>query len=180
MALPSKLFRFKIELSDLEKGSYVSLDFRAAQHPSESLTYLLTRVLAYTLSYEEGLEFSPGGLADPDSPCIRLLNSGGNPKIWIEIGNPSARKIHKASKAADKVKIYTYKDPQVLLNELNSEPIHRKDQLEIFSLDTHFLTDLESHAKKDNKWTVINMDGAIMVNGEGFDLQCEIKRHQVI
>lgn len=180
MALPSKLYRFKIELSDLEKGAYESLDFRAAQHPSESLTYLLTRVLAYTLSYEEGLEFSPGGLADPDSPCLRVLNPGGHPKIWIEIGNPSARKIHKASKAADKVKIYTYKDPQVLLNELNSEPIHHKEELEIFSLAADFLVQLESQLKKDNKWTVINMDGAIMVNGEGFDLQCEIKRHSLV
>ena len=178
MALPSKLYRFKIELSDLEKGSYQSLDFRVAQHPSESLTYLLTRVLAYCLSHEEGLEFSPAGLADPDSPSIRILNAGGSPKLWIEIGNPSARKIHKASKASDKVKIYTYKDPQVLLNELNSEPIHRKNQLEIFSISADFLDQLESHIKKDNKWTIINMDGAIMVNGEGFDLQCEIKRHQ--
>ena len=75
MALPSKLFRFKIELSDLEKGSYQSLDFRAAQHPSESLTYLLTRVLAYCLSYEEDLEFSAGGLADPDSPCSSSMCS---------------------------------------------------------------------------------------------------------
>ncbi|MBY0554884.1 YaeQ family protein [bacterium] len=178
MALPSKLYRFKIELSDLEKGSYESLDFRVAQHPSESLTYMLTRVLAYVLSHEEGIEFSPGGLSDPDAPCIRILNIGGSPKVWIEIGNPSARKIHRASKAAEKVKIYTYKDPQVLLNELNSEPVHRKEELDIFSISSKFLEELEAHTKKDNKWTIINMDGAIMVNGEGFDLQCDVKRHQ--
>lgn len=179
MALPSKLYRFKIELSDLEKSSYESLDFRVAQHPSESLTYMLTRVLAFALSYEEGIEYSPGGLSDPDAPCIRVLNVGGSPNVWIEIGNPSARKIHKASKAAEKVKIYTYKDPLVLLNELNSEPIHRKEKLEIFSISSNFLDQLELHTKKENRWTVINMDGAIMVNGENFDLQCEIKRHQL-
>ena len=178
MALPSKLYRFKIELSDLEKGTYQSLDFRVAQHPSESLTYLLTRVLAFVLSYEEGIEFSPLGLADPDVACIRVVNLNGGHKLWIEIGNPSARKIHKASKAADKVKIYTYKDPQVLLNELNSEPIHRKDALEIFSISSDFLDQLEKRIQKENKWTVINMDGSIMLNGEGFDLQCDIPRHQ--
>lgn len=177
MALPSKLYRFKIELSDPEKDSYESLDFRVAQHPSESLTYMLTRVIAFALSYEVGIEFSPEGLSDPDSPCIRVLNLGGSPKVWIEIGNPSARKIHKASKASEKVKIYTYKDPQVLLNELNSEPIHRREMLEIFSISQGFLDQLEKHTKKDNRWTLINMDGAIMINGEGFDLQSEVKRH---
>lgn len=180
MALPSKLFRFKIELSDLEKATYQSLDFRVAQHPSESLTYMLTRVLAYALSFEEGIEFSPAGLGDPDVACIRVMTMGGNQKVWIEIGNPSARKIHKASKAASKVKIYTYKDPQVLLNELNSEPIHRKDELEVFSISSKFLDQLEKQIQKDNKWTIINMDGAIMVNGEGFDLQCDIQRHQMV
>jgi uncharacterized protein YaeQ len=180
MALPSKLYRFKIELSDLEKATYQSLDFRVAQHPSESLSYMLTRVLAYTLSFEEGIEFSPAGLGDPDVASIRVMTMGGNQKVWIEIGNPSAKKIHKASKAASKVKIYTYKDPQVLLNELNSETIHRKDELEIFSISAKFLDQLEKQIQKDNKWTVINMDGAIMVNGEGFDLQCDVQRHQMV
>jgi uncharacterized protein YaeQ len=178
MALPSKLYRFKIELSDLEKATYQSLDFRVAQHPSESLTYLLTRVFAYALSYEEGIEFSAAGLGDPDSACIRVINANGGHKLWIEIGNPSARKIHKASKASDKVKIYTYKDPQVLLNELNSEPIHRKDEIEIFSMSSNFFDQLEKQMQKENRWTIINMDGAVMVNGDGFDLQCDVKRHQ--
>lgn len=178
MALPSKLYRFKIELSDLEKGSYQSLDFRVAQHPSESLPYLLTRVLAYCLSYEDGIEFSLQGLADPDAPAISVPTPNGNPKVWIEIGNPSARRVHKASKTANTVKIYTYKDPQVLLNELNSESVHRKEELQIYSLSADFLNQLENVMQKDNKWTVINMDGAIMVNGENFDLQSDVKRHQ--
>ncbi|AZZ36352.1 hypothetical protein CIK05_05955 [Bdellovibrio sp. qaytius] len=177
MALPSKLYRFKIELSDLEKGSYQSLDFRVAQHPSESLSYLITRVLAYCLSFEEGIEFSPQGLGDPDVPIISVPTANGNPKVWIEIGNPSARRAHKASKTADTVKIYTYKDPQVLLNELNSEVVYRKEDLQIYSISSDFLAQLESVLQKDNKWNVINMDGSIMVNGEKFDFQTELKRH---
>jgi uncharacterized protein YaeQ len=177
MALPSKLYRFKIELSDLEKGSYESLDFRVAQHPSESLSYLLTRVLAYALSFEQGLEFSSEGLHNPDDPTLAVKNPMGGIKIWIEIGNPSARRLHKASKAADIVKVYTYKDPQVLLNEINSEEVYRKDDLEIFSIPTSFLDQLEKNIHKENRWSVINNDGVLMINGESFDLQCEIKRH---
>jgi uncharacterized protein YaeQ len=177
MALPSKLFRFKIELSDLEKSSYLSLDFRAAQHPSESLAYLLTRVFAYALSYEDGIEFSALGLADPDSPCLKVAGPMGDIKIWVEIGNPSARKVHKASKASPKLKIYTYKDPQVLLNELQSEQIHRRNEIEIFSLSPKFLQNVEQKLKKENRWTLIVMDETMMLNGDDIIEECEIKRH---
>jgi uncharacterized protein YaeQ len=175
MALPSRLYRFKIELSHLEKGSYHTLDFRVAQHPSENLQYLLTRVLAYALSFEEGLEFSAGGLADPESATISTANPNGGYKTWIEIGNPSARKVHKAAKAADVVKIFTYKDPKVLLNELASEPVYRREQIEIYSLASAFLDRLEKFVKKENRWTLIFMDGSIMLNGDDFSEQAELK-----
>lgn len=178
MAPPTKLYRFKIELSDLVKGSYQSLDFRLAQHPSESMPYMLTRVLAYCLSFEEGIEFSAQGLHDPDAPTLSVPNASGNPKLWIEIGNPSARRAHKASKSAAVVKIYTYKDPQVLLNELNSETVYRKEELQIYSLSIDFLNQLEKVVLKDNKWNIINMEDSVMVNGEHFDLQTEVKNYQ--
>lgn len=175
MALPSRLFRFKIELSNPEKGDYHSLDFRVAQHPSETLQYMLTRVFAYTLSFEDGLEFSNLGLADPESPSLSTANPNGGLKTWIEIGNPTARKVHKAAKAADHVKIFTYKDPQVLLLELASEPVHRRGEIEIYSLAPSFLDRLATHTKKENRWTLILMDGIIMLNGESFSEQTELK-----
>ncbi len=174
MALPSRLFRFKIELSNLETESYLTLDFRVAQHPSETMQYLLTRVFAYALSFEEGLEFSSGGLADPESPTLSTPNPQGGIKTWIEIGNPSARKIHKASKAADRVKIYTYKDPKVLLQELASEPVHRRSEIEIYSLPSSFLDRLEKLVKKENRWTLVLIDGSIMLNGDEFSEQTEL------
>lgn len=177
MALPSKLFRFKIELSDLEKNSYQSLDFRVAQHPSENLDYLLTRVFAYVLSYEEDLEISAAGLSDPDSPTLSAKNPQGGYRLWIEIGNPANRKIHKASKASKLVKIYTYKDPQVLLNEMAKEEIHRKNEVQIFSIPSEFLDRLQSYVEKENRWNVIFNDGVMMVSGEGFNDECEISQH---
>ena len=87
MALASTLYRFKIELSDMENSIYQSLDLRVAQHPSETMAYLFTRVFAYALSYEEGIEFSPEGLSNPDGPTIRTLNhsrgSSNDVKLWI-------------------------------------------------------------------------------------------------
>ena len=122
MASPTTaLYRFRFEVTDIDRGFYGEIDFRAAQHPSEALPYLMTRVLAYALNSDEGLEFSPGGLSNPDAPALRALDNNGNPLLWIEIGNPSARKLHKAAKAAELVKVYTYKNPELLMAEVRKQ-----------------------------------------------------------
>jgi uncharacterized protein YaeQ len=66
------LFKFQIELSDIPRALYQTIEFRAAQHPSESMPYFLTRVLAFILNYEEDLMFSPTGLHDPDAAAINI------------------------------------------------------------------------------------------------------------
>ena len=177
MALPSKLFRFKIELSDLDKNLYQSLDFRLAQHPSESLDYLLTRVFAYALSFQDGLEISATGLADPDGPALSVANPRGGFSVWIEIGNPANRKIHKASKAASTVQIFTYKDPQALLTEMAREEIFRKNEVQIFSIPAKFLKSLQNHLEKDNRWNLVFNDGNLMVSTESFIEECSVTRH---
>lgn len=114
------LYRFQMELSNIDQGIYESLNFRTAQHPSETPPYLLTRALAYALSFRPGLEFSPKGLADPEGPALQANGENGTIDLWIEIGNPAIRKLHKASKAARQVVVYTYKNAELLLSEINS------------------------------------------------------------
>ena len=70
MALTATLYHWKIALSDVERGVYEALDIRLAQHPSESVRYLVTRAIAYALFYEDGIAFSKGGISSTDEPPI--------------------------------------------------------------------------------------------------------------
>ena len=178
MAQPATLLRFKIELSDIDRGIYESLDFRIAQHPSETSIYLLTRIIAYALNRIEGLEFSALGLSDPDSPALRLMGENGQTELWIEIGNPSAKKLHKASKAAKLVKVYTYKDPQVLVRELESQHVHRLSEIEIYAISPKFLESLEKQLARDNKWSFVLQENLLTVHTQAGPEQCEIQRHR--
>ena len=162
MAQGSTLYRFKIELSDVGRSIYESLSFRVAMHASESPPFLLTRVLAYILNYEDGLEFS-AGLSTPEEPAIRLLDSNGAIAKWIDIGNPTARRIHKASKASKNVLVYTYKDPENLKKEVAGEQVHRVEEIEVFSFQSSFLKELEDVLARDNAWTVIHDEGDLIV-----------------
>lgn len=174
MALSTQLYRFKIELADITRSVYESLDFRVAQHPSESLDFLLTRVIAYALNFQDGLHFSDEGLHNPDDPCLSVANPFGGELLWVEVGSPSARKIHKASKAAKKVKIYTYKNPDSLLEEIKANNVHRAEELEIYSLTPAFLEQLSQVLRRDNPWGLTHDEGSLVVSVDGTALQGEL------
>ena len=109
MALSATIHTFDIDLSDVDRGVYQSLNLRVAQHPSESADYLVARVLAYCLEFAEGIEFSKG-LSDPDEPAILVRDLTGQLQAWIEIGLPAAERLHRASKTAPRVVVYAHKD----------------------------------------------------------------------
>ena len=179
MALASTLFRFRIDLSDVDRSVYESLDFRIAQHPSENSEYLLTRVLAYVLNIEDGLEFSPGGLSDPNQPAIVAASGPGEIRVWIEIGNPSAKKLHRAAKSARVVRVYTYKDPDLLVADIQANKVYNADRIEIFSFAPKFLGRLAETLARDNSWNVIFSDGSLTITTGEFSETIEIARHSV-
>jgi uncharacterized protein YaeQ len=167
------LYRFRLSISDVDRGVYESLDLRVPMHPSESLDYLVTRVLAYALNYDpsgDSIEFSSGGLSNPDDAPISAPDPQGGLALWIDIGNPSARRLHKAAKAARRVKVYTYKDPENLKKEAASERVHRASEIEVFAFEASFLRSLQAGLVRDNTWSIILTDGelTVTIGDEGF------------
>jgi uncharacterized protein YaeQ len=171
------LYKFQIELSDIPRGRYETLEFRAALHPSESLTYFLTRILAYALNIEDGLTFAPTGLHDPDAAAMHILDTHGGFKTLIEIGSPSARKLHKATKQAKNVKVYTYKNPQSLIDEIHREKVHRAREIEIYSFAIDFLSEIEAHLKPSNHWGLLFNEGTLNVQMGEDSLSGELSTH---
>src|SRR6516225_11382260 len=138
MALSATVYRFQIELSDVDRGVYESLDLRVARHPSESMHYLLTRVIAYALLFEEGIAFGKG-LSTTEEPALWIKDLQGNVRAWIEVGTPSAERLHKASKAAPRVVVFTQHDPRLLIEEAATRAIHKVEQIEVYALEPAFL-----------------------------------------
>ncbi len=178
MSQGSTLHRFKITLSDIERSVYQTLDFRVAMHSSETPLFLVTRVLAYILNFESGLEFSQG-LATPDEPSIRLLDSNGTIVKWIDIGSPTARRLHKASKAAKSVRVYTYRDPEIMQKEVEGQQVHRAEEIEIFSVDPKFLDQVAEVLARDNAWTVLYNEGELTVAKEDLTWVSQLGIHRL-
>ncbi len=147
MALGATIYVFSIALADSDRGVYESLELRVARHPSEAEDYLLTRVLAYCLEYTEGIAFS-NGLSDPDEPAIAVRDLTGTLLTWIDIGAPDAARLHRASKAAPRVAVYTHKDPVQFAARLAGERIHRAEALQLYAVDREMFAQLTKQLER--------------------------------
>lgn len=144
VATGATVYNIDIDLADADWQVYESISLRVARHPSESAEYLLTRVLAYALEFTEGITFSTGGLSEPDEPALSVRDLTGALLAWIEIGTPDAARLHKASKAAPRVAVYTHKDVERLAGRLAGERIHRAENLELYAIEPALIASLVS------------------------------------
>lgn len=142
MTLTATLYTFEIDLADHDRSVYDTLVVRAARHPSESEEFLWTRVLAFAAEYREGIEFSRGGLSDPDAPAIAVRDLTGRMTSWIDVGLPEAERLHRAMKATPRVAVYAHRDPAPLLRRFEGEKIHRAGALEFYAVDQPLLSGL--------------------------------------
>jgi uncharacterized protein YaeQ len=150
MALSATMYVLEIELADSDRNVYETLELRVARHPSESGEYLLTRVLAYCLEYTEGIAFSRG-LSDPDEPAIAVRDLTGALQAWIEVGAPEAARLHRASKAAPRVAVYAHRNAAQLAARYARERIHRSEHLELYALDSEWLSACAAHLARRMK-----------------------------
>jgi uncharacterized protein YaeQ len=153
MALGDTIYVFDIELANSDRGVYESLMLRIARHQSETAEHMLTRVLAYCLEYTEGIALS-NGISEPDEPAIAIRDLTGVLQAWIDVGSPESPRLHRASKAAPRVAVYTHKDAVQLAARLRGERIHRIDALELYAMDFEWLSDLAERLQRRTAFTL--------------------------
>jgi uncharacterized protein YaeQ len=159
MALPATMRKFEITLADSDRQIYETLDLRVAQHPSESERYLVARVVARALEHAEGLEFSKGGVSDDDEPALVQRDLRGDLVAWIEIGSPSPDRLHKASKAAPRVAVYAWKNPEQLAEAIREREVHRDPEL--YALPAEWLDAVAATLDRTNKWDLAVTGGTL-------------------
>jgi uncharacterized protein YaeQ len=157
------IYNVDVELADNDRGVYESIALRLPRHPSESEEYLVARLLAYLLEFAPGIAFSRG-VSEPDEPTIAVRDLTGGVTTWIDIGLPDAARLHRASKAAPRVVVYTHRDPAQLLKQLEGETIHRRDELEIYAIDRALVAGLVARLDRRLAFSVSVNDRELYVS----------------
>lgn len=135
------IYNIEVELADNDRSVYESLKLTIAKHQSENVDFMLARMIAYCCEYREGIAFSKG-LDEPEQPAIWAHSLSGEITLWVEIGVPSAEKLHRASKTGADVAVYTHRNPAILMQQLEGQNIHRSERIKIYAIPSPFLNEL--------------------------------------
>lgn len=163
MALPATMRRFVIALADSDRELYETLDWRVAQHPSESERYLITRLLARCLEHADGLDFSRG-LSTDDEPAVWRRDLRGDLLAWIEVGAPSTARLHKATKSAPRVAVYGWRQLDALAQALVDERVHKASTIALVELDPAFLDAVAATLDRTNHWDLAITGGTLYLS----------------
>ncbi len=134
MAIGATIYTFTVNLADVDRGVYEELSVRVARHQSETDAFMLTRVIAYSLEFEEGIAFSEG-ISATDEPAVLVRDLTGALTAWIEVGAPDAARLHSGSMQAARTAVYTHRDPAKVAAPWAGKRIHRGDEIPLYSFD---------------------------------------------
>ena len=162
MAQTATLYALTIDLSHVDRGVYETLDLRVARHPSESAEYMVARVLAYCLEFREGIAFSDG-VSSTDEPPVLVRDLTGKITGWFEIGMPSADRLHRASKLAERVAVYTHRDVKQVLAQFVGQRVHRASEIPVYELDRGVVEACAAALERRAAMTLSVIDGQIYI-----------------
>lgn len=173
MAIGATIHTFTVHLADVDRGVYEELSLRVAQQSAETGAFLLTRVLAYCLEYEDGIAFSEG-IAATDEPAVMVRDLTGRLLAWIEVGAPDAGRLHQGSRAAERTAVYTHRDPEKVAALWAGKKIHRGEDVLLHSFDPGFVEQAAAHLERRNELTVSVTERRLYLELNGTNLSSGI------
>lgn len=135
MALKSTVYRFDLNVADLDRQVYGDFPLTLARHPSETESRLMLRLLAFALHADERLEFGRG-ISTDDEPDLWRKDLTGEIELWVELGTPDPERLRKACGRATEVVLYCYGDRATpVWWDKHESALQRFDALRIFQID---------------------------------------------
>jgi uncharacterized protein YaeQ len=178
VAAGAVMYTFAVQLADVDRGVYEDLSLRVARHPSETDAYMVTRVLAYCLEYEEGIVFSDG-ISSTEEPAVLVRDRTNRLTAWIEVGAPDAARLHFGSKLADRTTVYTHRDPEKVIAAWAGKRIHQLDQISVHSFDPGFVDAAVAALERRTAMTVSRVDGQLYLDINGSTLSSAVHLHEL-
>lgn len=169
MALKSTIYKFDLNIADLDRQYYAQHNLTVARHPSETDERVMVRLIAFTLYADEALQFGKG-LSDDEEPDLWQKDLTGAIQLWIDVGLPTEKEIRKACGRAEQVAIVLYGGRVAdMWWEQNSKALLKLNNLSVINLpETQALADIVS---RNMALSCTIQDKHILVSYEGGSLE---------
>lgn len=178
MALTPTIHAFALEISDIDRAVYEKLELRVARQPSETAPYMLSRVLAYALEYVEGISLTEG-VASGDEPAVLVRDLTGRVTAWIEVGAPDAERIHRATKLAGRVAVYTHRPIRVVMEQLSGRKIHRSDEVAVYTFGDGFIEEVAEVVGRRAALAITVTERQLYLDLDGRTFTTVIEQHSI-
>jgi uncharacterized protein YaeQ len=107
VAIKPTIYKVSINLSDLDRHNYDTLNLTIAKHPSETDERMMARIVAYCFEAQDNLMLTKG-LSDTDEPDMWAKSLDDQIQLWLDVGEPATDRIKKASRIASNVAVYSF------------------------------------------------------------------------
>lgn len=176
MALPSKVYKASIHLSDVDRGVYETLQATVAQHPSETEERLVARLLAYTIFHETDLAFTKG-ISATDEPDLWVKGADGRVRLWVEVGLPESDRIIKASRHSERVALLECGKAATSWDQQHFPKLEKLTNLTVISIDPLFINKLTTLLERSINWSITITEGTfyLTVNDETLEAVIQVK-----
>ncbi|WP_115717345.1 YaeQ family protein [Gallaecimonas mangrovi] len=170
MALGATIYKAQVNISDLERHYYGDHALTLACHPSETELRLMVRLLTFIAYADENLSFTKG-LSTDDEPDLWLKAADGRILLWIELGEPSVKRIKQGLSRSERVLVCSYgaRSAEQWWKQFGDE-IKGLKRLEVLNLGFEQLPRLEAFAQRNMTLSATFMEGAwLLTDGERSD-----------
>ncbi len=176
MALPSTIYRAQIQLADIDRGVYETLQATVARHPSETEERLVARLLAFALFFEPELAFTKG-ISAVDEPDLWVKGPDDRNLLWVEVGIPESDRIIKAGRHTVKIALVACGRAFPIWEQQHLPKLGSVPNLTIISFDQPFISRLVTTLDRSILWEVTITDGNLYINAgnETFETVLQVR-----
>lgn len=170
MSPKSTVVKVELQVSDMDRHYYAQHNLTMAQHPSETDTRLMVRLLAFALHADERLEFGRG-LSDESEPDLWQRDYVGDILLWIDLGQPDESRIRKACARARKVVVVNYggNAAEVWWSK-NAAGLSRFENLTVLDLDPKAIDEMLAHVQRGMRLTAMIQDEEVQLMSDSLSV----------
>jgi len=164
MAAKATVFKVSLQIADMDRHYYADHQFTLAQHPSETDTRMMVRLLAFALHASETLGFSKGLCVD-DEAELWDKSLSGEIDLWVEFGQADEKWLRKACGRSKQVILYTYGGRSVpIWWQQNQQAFTRYDNLAVVNLPEEAVKQMEVFVSRNMALQVSICEGQVWLS----------------
>jgi uncharacterized protein YaeQ len=123
---------------------------------------MVVRLLAFGLRYAEGLEFGRG-VSATDEPDLWRREGDGRVLEWIEVGQPDAKRLIKASRHSGCCQLFVFGDGADRWRKAQLEGMKVPENLGVARIEAGFVASLAAEVDRQIRWSMTVADGSVFL-----------------